>query len=38
MLKPLAGFKPRGVAGATLAEDGSLVVVLELGELLGLPA
>jgi two-component system chemotaxis sensor kinase CheA len=38
MLKPLEGFKPRGVAGATLAGDGSLVVVLELAELLGLPA
>jgi two-component system chemotaxis sensor kinase CheA len=36
MLKPLQGFKPRGVAGATLAGDGSLVVVLELGELLNL--
>jgi two-component system chemotaxis sensor kinase CheA len=34
MLKALAGFKPRGVAGATLAVDGSLIVVLELGELL----
>jgi two-component system chemotaxis sensor kinase CheA len=38
MLKPLEGFKPRGVAGATLAADGGLVVVLELAELLGLPA
>ena len=35
MLKPLEGFKPRGVAGATLAGDGSLVVVLDLNELLG---
>lgn len=34
MLKPLEGFKPRGVAGATLAGDGSLVVVLDMGELL----
>jgi two-component system chemotaxis sensor kinase CheA len=34
MLKALAGFKPRGVAGATLAGDGSLIIVLELGELL----
>ena len=34
MLKPLLGFKPRGVAGATLAGDGSLVVVLDLDELL----
>ncbi len=34
MLKPLEGFKPRGVAGATLAGDGSLVVVLDLAELL----
>jgi two-component system chemotaxis sensor kinase CheA len=38
MLKPLEGFKPRGVAGATLAGDGSLVVVLELGELLNVEA
>jgi two-component system chemotaxis sensor kinase CheA len=35
MLKPLEGFKPRGVSGATLAGDGSLVVVLDLAELLG---
>jgi two-component system chemotaxis sensor kinase CheA len=35
MLKPLEGFKPRGVAGATLGGDGSLVVVLDLAELLG---
>ena len=35
MLKPLEGFKPRGVAGATLAGDGSLVVVLDMAELLG---
>jgi len=34
MLKPLEGFKPRGVSGATLAGDGSLVVVLDLAELL----
>ncbi len=38
MLKPLEGFKPRGVSGATLAGDGSLVVVLDLPELLGTTA
>ena len=38
MLKPLEGFKPRGVSGATLAGDGSLVVVLDLPELLGTAA
>jgi two-component system chemotaxis sensor kinase CheA len=37
MLKPLEGFKPRGVAGATLAGDGSLVVVIDLTELLAHP-
>jgi two-component system chemotaxis sensor kinase CheA len=37
MLKPLEGFKPRGVAGATLAGDGSLVVVIDLPELLATP-
>ena len=35
MLKALEGFKPRGVAGATLGDDGELVVVLDLAELLG---
>ena len=38
MLKPLEGFKPRGVSGATLSGDGSLVVVLDLPELLGTAA
>lgn len=35
VIKALDGFKPRGVAGATLASDGALVLVLDLGELLG---
>ncbi len=34
MIKPLAGVKPRGVAGATISGEGSLVLVLELHELL----
>ncbi len=35
MIKPLAGIKPRGVAGATLSGEGNLVLVLDLNELLG---
>ncbi|HEY1328110.1 MAG TPA: chemotaxis protein CheA [Casimicrobiaceae bacterium] len=34
VIKALEGFKPRGVAGATLASDGALVLVLDLSELL----
>jgi two-component system chemotaxis sensor kinase CheA len=34
MIKPLAGMKPHGVAGATLSGEGVLVLVLDLGELL----
>lgn len=34
MIKPLAGMKPRGVAGATVSGEGALVLVLELNELL----
>lgn len=34
MIKPLEGIKPKGVAGATLSGDGTLVLVLELHELL----
>ncbi len=34
MIKPLAGVKPRGVAGATISGEGALVLVLELHELL----
>lgn len=35
VIKLLEGFKPRGVAGATLASDGALVLVLDLSQLLG---
>lgn len=35
VIKALEGFKPRGVAGATLASDGALVLVLDLSQLLG---
>ena len=35
MIKPLAGMKPRGIAGATLSGEGILVLVLDLNELLG---
>lgn len=34
MIKPLEGLHPKGVAGATLAGDGTLVLVLELKQLL----
>ncbi len=34
MIKPLEGIHPKGVAGATLSGDGTLVLVLELRELL----
>jgi two-component system chemotaxis sensor kinase CheA len=34
MIKPLEGFKPKGVAGATLSGEGVLVLVLEMYELL----
>jgi two-component system chemotaxis sensor kinase CheA len=34
VIKALDGFKPRGVAGATLASDGAVVLVLDVGELL----
>jgi two-component system chemotaxis sensor kinase CheA len=34
MIKPLAGMKPHGVAGATLSGEGVLVLVLDLNELL----
>jgi two-component system chemotaxis sensor kinase CheA len=35
VIKPLAGFKPRGVAGATVSSEGVLVLVLEMRELMG---
>jgi two-component system, chemotaxis family, sensor kinase CheA len=34
VIKAFEGFKPKGVAGATLASDGTLVLVLDLSELL----
>lgn len=34
MIKPLEGIHPRGVAGATLSGDGTLVLVLEMKQLL----
>ncbi|APV51408.1 chemotaxis protein CheA [Betaproteobacteria bacterium GR16-43] len=34
MIKPIAGVKPRGVAGATLSGDGRLVLLLELSDLI----
>jgi two-component system chemotaxis sensor kinase CheA len=34
MIKPLEGIHPKGVAGATLSGDGTLVLVLEMRELL----
>ena len=37
VIKALDGFKPRGVAGATLASDGALVLVLDIVELLPQP-
>ena len=33
VIKPLAGFKPKGVAGATVSSEGVLVLVLEMREL-----
>ena len=34
VIKPLTGVKPRGVAGATLSGEGSVVLVLDMEELL----
>lgn len=34
VIKPLAGFKPKGVAGATVSSEGVLVLVLDMRELL----
>jgi two-component system chemotaxis sensor kinase CheA len=34
MIKPLEGIHPKGVAGATLSGDGTLVLVLEMKQLL----
>jgi len=33
VIKPLVGFKPKGVAGATVSSEGVLVLVLEMREL-----
>jgi len=37
VIKPLEGMRPKGVAGATLAGDGSVVLVLDMEELLSVP-
>jgi two-component system chemotaxis sensor kinase CheA len=37
VIKPLQDIKPKGVAGATLAGDGSVVLVLDIEELLASP-
>jgi two-component system chemotaxis sensor kinase CheA len=37
IIKPLQDIKPKGVAGATLAGDGSVVLVLDIDELLVSP-
>jgi two-component system chemotaxis sensor kinase CheA len=37
VIKPLQDIKPKGVAGATLAGDGSVVLVLDIEELLATP-
>ena len=37
IIKPLQDIKPKGVAGATLAGDGSVVLVLDIEELLASP-
>jgi two-component system chemotaxis sensor kinase CheA len=34
VIKPLSDIKPKGVAGATLSGDGSVVLVLDMEELL----
>ncbi len=34
VIKPLKGIKPKGVAGATLSGDGSIVLILDMEELL----
>ncbi len=34
VIKPLQGVKPRGIAGATLSGDGSVVLVLDMEALL----
>lgn len=34
VIKPLKGIKPKGVAGATLSGDGSIVLILDMAELL----
>ena len=34
IIKPLQGVKPKGVAGATLSGDGSVVLILDMEELM----
>jgi two-component system chemotaxis sensor kinase CheA len=38
VIKPLEDIKPKGVAGATLSGDGSVVLVLDMEQLLAEPA
>ena len=35
VIKPLQNIRPKGVAGATLSGDGSVVLVLDMEDLLG---
>jgi two-component system chemotaxis sensor kinase CheA len=35
VIKPLSDIKPKGIAGATLSGDGSIVLVLDMEALLG---
>ena len=37
VIKPLEDIKPRGIAGATLSGDGSVVLVLDMEQLLSEP-
>ena len=38
VIKPLEDVKPKGIAGATLSGDGSVVLVLDMEQLLAEPA
>ena len=37
VIKPLEDIKPKGIAGATLSGDGSVVLVLDMEQLLAEP-
>jgi two-component system chemotaxis sensor kinase CheA len=37
VIKPLEDIKPKGIAGATLSGDGSVVLVLDMEQLLAVP-